>query len=87
VIGSLGTRKRRACVPSATQRPGIPSRCVAGSFACYGRDSVPSVDSVVARLEEARFAISVRPAESEWGRRAVAVDGDGHRVELISAAR
>jgi lactoylglutathione lyase len=46
--------------------------------------AVESCDEVVERLQRAGFEMEVAPAESDWGRRAVAVDPDGHRVELVS---
>jgi len=44
--------------------------------------SVPSVDDTFARLIEAGGSQSLAPKDSEWGRRAVVMDPDGHRVEL-----
>lgn len=45
--------------------------------------AVASVDSVVAGLTEYPDAIVSAPKDSEWGRRAVLKDPDGHRVELL----
>ncbi len=46
---------------------------------------VPSVDEAVAALGEYPTAIVSAPRDSEWGRRAVVVDPDGHRVELVQS--
>ncbi|MBE2286476.1 MAG: nucleotidyltransferase domain-containing protein [Prosthecobacter sp.] len=43
---------------------------------------VASVDAVIARVMEHSPAIITAPHDSEWGRRAVIADPDGHRVEL-----
>ncbi len=45
--------------------------------------SVPSLDSVVAALSDFPGVIISPPKDSEWGRRAVVADPDGHRVELL----
>jgi predicted enzyme related to lactoylglutathione lyase len=45
--------------------------------------SVPSLDSAIAALAEFPGAIISPPKDSEWGRRAVVADPDGHRVELL----
>jgi lactoylglutathione lyase len=45
---------------------------------------VESCDAVVAALQEAGHTVESPPADSAWGRRAVAIDPDGHRVELVS---
>jgi lactoylglutathione lyase len=47
--------------------------------------AVPSVDSVIAALNEYPTAVISAPKDSEWGRRAVVSDPDGHRVELIES--
>jgi len=44
--------------------------------------AVASVDSVIAALTDCPGAVISIPKDSEWGRRAVVVDPDGHRVEL-----
>ena len=44
---------------------------------------VPSVDAALAALRDSPGAVRVPPRDSEWGRRAVVVDPDGHRVELV----
>jgi len=46
--------------------------------------AVDSCDEVTERLQSAGFAFEVLPSDSPWGRRAVALDPDGHRVELTS---
>ena len=45
--------------------------------------SVPSLDSAIAAISEYSTAIISPPKDSEWGRRAVLADPDGHRVELL----
>jgi hypothetical protein len=45
---------------------------------------VESVDAVIARLAAAGAQIVSSPRDSEWGRRAVVKDFDGHSVELLS---
>lgn len=44
---------------------------------------VPSVDEAVAALSDYPNAVLTIPCESEWGRRAVVADPDGHVVELF----
>ena len=44
--------------------------------------SVDDVDAALAALVAAGGTIISRPRDSEWGRRAVVADRDGHRVEL-----
>lgn len=44
---------------------------------------VPSVDAALAALSDYPAAIVTPARDSEWGRRAVVADPDGHRVELI----
>jgi lactoylglutathione lyase len=44
---------------------------------------VINLDSIVFKLQQEGVSIVVKPTESEWGRRAVVLDPDGHRVELI----
>jgi catechol 2,3-dioxygenase-like lactoylglutathione lyase family enzyme len=46
--------------------------------------SVPSVDAVYASLLAAGGMPVSPPGNSEWGRRAVVADPDGHRVELTA---
>lgn len=43
---------------------------------------VPSVDAALAALGDYPAAIVTPARDSEWGRRAVVTDPDGHRVEL-----
>jgi len=45
--------------------------------------SVPSLDTVIEALREYPTAITSPPKDSEWGRRAVLTDPDGHRIELV----
>lgn len=47
--------------------------------------TVPSVDAVIAALGDYPEAIISAPKDSEWGRRAVLADPDGHRIELIQS--
>ena len=44
--------------------------------------SVSDVDSMVAKLSDIDTKIVSLPKDSEWGRRAVVKDFDGHTVEL-----
>lgn len=44
---------------------------------------VASVDAVLAVLAEYPGAVVTPAQDSEWGRRAVVKDPDGHRVELV----
>jgi lactoylglutathione lyase len=44
---------------------------------------VLDVDSLVIELQKADVTVIAKPSVSEWGRRAVVVDPDGHRIELI----
>ncbi len=44
---------------------------------------VSEVDSLITRLHLEDVTVITEPSASEWGRRAVVVDPDGHRVELI----
>jgi lactoylglutathione lyase len=46
---------------------------------------VPSVDHAVAALSDYPSAVVSAPRDSEWGRRAVVADPDGHRVELVQS--
>jgi lactoylglutathione lyase len=45
--------------------------------------SIDAVDAYLDALVEAGGTIIQAPADSEWGRRAVVADPDGHRVELV----
>jgi len=45
---------------------------------------VDSVDHLVPLLEKIGAEILTRPSDSEWGRRAVVKDLDGHIVELLT---
>jgi len=44
--------------------------------------AVPSVDATYASLMSAGGTSVAPPKDSQWGRRAVVADPDGHRVEL-----
>jgi predicted enzyme related to lactoylglutathione lyase len=44
---------------------------------------VSSVDAAIEQLREFPGAIVSPAKESEWGRRAVVIDPDGHKVELL----
>jgi len=46
---------------------------------------VPSVDATLAALSDYPSAVVTPAKDSEWGRRAVVTDPDGHRVELLQA--
>ena len=46
--------------------------------------SVDDVDGVVRQLVESGAQVVTAPADSEWGRRAVVKDPDGHVVELVT---
>jgi lactoylglutathione lyase len=46
---------------------------------------VPSVDAAIAALSDYPGAVVSAPRDSEWGRRAVVADPDGHRVELLQS--
>jgi catechol 2,3-dioxygenase-like lactoylglutathione lyase family enzyme len=48
---------------------------------------VDSVDEIVPLLSEIGAEIVSPPADSEWGRRAVVKDLDGHVVELLTPKR
>ena len=45
--------------------------------------TVPSVDEIISVLSDYPEAVKSAPKDSEWGRRAVIADPDGHRIELI----
>ena len=47
--------------------------------------SVPSLDAIISALSDFPAAIISPPQDSPWGRRAVVVDPDGHRIELVQA--
>jgi len=46
---------------------------------------VPSVDGALAALSEYPEAVLTPAKDSEWGRRAVISDPDGHRIELLQS--
>lgn len=45
---------------------------------------VDDVDAVVESLRQIHATILTEPAETQWGRRAVVQDFDGHTVELVT---
>jgi lactoylglutathione lyase len=45
--------------------------------------SVPSLDAALAALDDYPAAVLSPPKDSPWGRRAIIVDPDGHRIELL----
>lgn len=46
--------------------------------------SVNHVDGVVELLREVHATIVTEPTDTEWGRRAVVKDFDGHTIELVT---
>ncbi|MES2923175.1 MAG: VOC family protein [Verrucomicrobiota bacterium] len=48
--------------------------------------SVRSLDSAINALSEYPGAVISAPKDSQWGRRAVIADPDGHRIELVESA-
>ena len=48
---------------------------------------VPSIDDVIRRLEGFPGSVVSPSKDSEWGRRAVLVDPDGHKVELLEGGK
>ncbi|MGH7200174.1 MAG: VOC family protein [Planctomycetaceae bacterium] len=44
---------------------------------------VPSIEQAVERVEKLGIRILTAPQKSVWGWRAVVVDPDGHRVEVV----
>ncbi len=49
--------------------------------------SVDSIDELILRTQAAGGVIVSEPHDSEWGRRAVIRDLDGHTIELVSPPR
>jgi predicted enzyme related to lactoylglutathione lyase len=47
--------------------------------------SVSSVDDVIKALGDYPTAVVSQPKDSEWGRRAIVADPDGHRIELLQS--
>lgn len=47
--------------------------------------SVPSVDAVLAALSGYPGTVLTSAKDSEWGRRAVISDPDGHKIELLQS--
>lgn len=48
--------------------------------------TVPSVDEIIKAHTDYPQAILSPPKESEWGRRAIVADPDGHRIELVQSS-
>ena len=48
--------------------------------------NVDDVDGVIDLLREIDATIMTKPTDTEWGRRAVVKDFDGHMVELVTPA-
>jgi predicted enzyme related to lactoylglutathione lyase len=48
--------------------------------------SVSSVNDVIKALCDYPTAVFSQPKDSEWGRRAIVADPDGHRIELLERA-
>lgn len=46
---------------------------------------VSSLDAIMAILATAGVPVIAPPARTEWGYRAIVLDPDGHRVELLEA--
>jgi predicted enzyme related to lactoylglutathione lyase len=46
---------------------------------------VPSVDAAIAAVSDYPGAVVTPARDSEWGRRVVLADPDGHRVELLQS--
>ncbi|MFN0053011.1 MAG: VOC family protein [Planctomycetales bacterium] len=49
--------------------------------------AIDEVDAIVPKLEIAAGTVVTKPQDSEWGRRAVLKDPDGHAVEIVTAAQ
>ena len=47
--------------------------------------SIPSMDKALANITPAGGSVLSEPKASEWGVRAVVVDPDGHKIELIES--
>jgi lactoylglutathione lyase len=48
---------------------------------------VIDLDSIAIELQQENISIVTKPTESEWGRRSVVIDPDGHKVELTQQKR
>jgi hypothetical protein len=48
--------------------------------------NVDDVDGVIELLREVDATILTQPTDTEWGRRAVVKDFDGHTIELVTPA-
>jgi len=53
----------------------------------YTGFKVSSVDETINALADYPAAVISPPRDSEWGRRAILADPDGHRIELLQANR
>ena len=77
----------RTCHPATNgQYPSILFDIV-GCAELNGADVADSaaVDAAIAALTDYPDAVVTAPRDSEWGRRAVIVDPDGHRIELLQS--
>lgn len=45
--------------------------------------TVKSIDDILKKFDDSPKTICVQPKDSQWGRRAVLIDPDGHKVELL----
>jgi lactoylglutathione lyase len=48
---------------------------------------VMDLEALITTLSQANTQILIQPTDSEWGRRSVIVDPDGHRIELMQIPR
>lgn len=46
---------------------------------------VMDLESLMTRLSQINTQILMQPTDSEWGRRAIIIDPDGHRIELTQS--
>jgi lactoylglutathione lyase len=49
--------------------------------------AIVGIDQLVTNLAAAGLTVLSAPRDSEWGRRALVVDPDGHRVELLESQK
>lgn len=47
---------------------------------------VNDVDDTVQKIQELGLPVTLSPVDSQWGRRAVVQDFDGHKIELLTNA-
>jgi lactoylglutathione lyase len=45
---------------------------------------VSDLDSIGMKLQQENISIVTQPTESEWGRRSVVIDPDGHRIDFCA---